>query len=232
MRSLRRWLWAIIGLGCVAAIADAFLHAGELLDRFAPFSLDQPPNILTTVHLLLLKHDPERCFAALDNGHVGYERIPEVPLENGCGYDNAAILTQSGVSYTGGRVLLRCSAMIPLLVWQRQIVEPAALRDLGRRISLIRELGTYSCRNINHATVGRRSQHALANAIDIAAFRTDDGETISIAKDWHDTGPRGRFLHEVRDGACRIFGVVLSPDYNELHHDHLHLDTSRWSVCR
>jgi len=76
MKSLRRWLWAMIGLGCVAAIAYAFLHAGELVDRFAPFSLDRPPDLLTTVHLWLLKHDPDRCFAALDQGHIGYDRIP------------------------------------------------------------------------------------------------------------------------------------------------------------
>jgi len=232
MKSLRRWLWAMIGLGCVAAIAYAFLHAGELVDRFAPFSLDRPPDLLTTVHLWLLKHDPDRCFAALDQGHIGYDRIPDVPLEQGCGYEHAAILTQSGVTYTGGRVLLRCSALVRLLLWQRYVVEPAAMRDLGQRIAGIRELGTYSCRNINHAAAGRRTQHALANAIDIAAFRTEGGKMISVANDWHDTGPRGRFLHHVRDGACRFFGVVLSPDYNELHRDHFHLDPSRWSVCR
>ena len=97
MKAVRGWLWGMIGLGCVAAIAYGFLEAGELLDRIAPFSLDQPPSLLTTVHLLLLKQDPERCFAALDNAHIGYERIPEVPLENGCGYEHAAILTRSGV---------------------------------------------------------------------------------------------------------------------------------------
>ena len=40
-----------------------------------------------------------------------------------------------------------------------------------------------------------------------------------------------------RDGACRVFSTVLSPDYNAAHRDHLHLDTanrgpSGWRACR
>ena len=231
MNRLRRWVRGLIGVGLFAGFVYAFFHVGELLDRFAPFDLDAPPNLFTPIRLLLLRRDPGRCFAALDRGRVGYERAPDRPLENGCGYRDAAILTHSKVGYGGG-VLLRCPALVSLLLWERHVVEPAAKQQLGRWITSIRQLGTYSCRNINHAAFGRRSQHALANAIDIAAFRTDDGAVISVAKDWNDAGPRGKFLHAARDGACRFFGVVLSPDYNVLHRDHLHLDTSLWSVCR
>jgi hypothetical protein len=230
VNAARRWFWGVLGVGLVAGLV-LYVRAGELLDRLAPFDLDEPPNVFTSIHLLLLEREPGRCFAALDRGRIGYERAPDRPLENGCGYDHAAILTRSDVSYGGG-VLLRCPALVPLILWERYGVEPAAERELGRRITGIRQLGTYSCRNINHALVGRRSQHAVANAIDIASFRTEDGAIISIARDWNDAGPRGRFLHEVRDGACRFFGVVLSPDHNALHHDHFHLDTSFWSVCR
>ncbi len=227
----RRWVWGMIGAAFVAGLVFAFFRAGELLDRFAPFDLDAPPNLFTPIHLLVFQRDPGCCLAAIDSGRVGYERAPDRPLENGCGYDHAALLTRSKLSYGGG-VLLRCPALVALLLWERHVVEPAAKRELGRRIAAIRQLGTYSCRNINHAAFGRRSQHARANAIDIASFRTDDGSIISVARDWSDAGPRGKFLHAVRDGACRFFGVVLSPDYNALHRDHLHLDTSLWSVCR
>ena len=231
MRALRRWLWAVVGVGLVAGFAYVFVHAGDLLDRFAPFDLDRPPDFFTTLHLMLFRRDPERCFAALDRGHIGYERTPDVPLEEGCGYDNAAFLTRSHFAYER-RVLMRCPALVSLLLWERHVVEPAARQDLGGRIAAIRHLGTYSCRNINHAAVGRRSQHALANAIDIAGFRTEDGAVISVANDWSDPGVRGQFLHDVRNGGCRLFGVVLSPNYNALHHDHFHLDGSLASVCR
>ena len=221
----------MIGVASVAGLVFAFFHAGDLLDRFAPFDLDGRPNFFTGIHLFLFKRDPDRCFAALDGGHVGYEHAPDRPLENGCGYHHAALLTRSKISYGGG-VLLRCPALVSLVLWERSVVDPAARQELGRRITAIRQLGTYSCRNINHAAFGRRSQHARANAIDIASFRTDEGAIVSVARDWSDIGPRGKFLHAVRDGACRFFGVVLSPDYNALHRDHFHLDTSLWSICR
>ena len=81
----------------------------------------------------------------------------------------------------------------------------------------------------------RWSEHAAGNAIDIAAFVTEDGRRISVLGDWQDAAADGRFLRRVRDDACSAFGTVLSPDYNEAHRDHLHLDQqSRGlrAVCR
>ena len=41
-------------------------------------------------------------------------------------------------------------------------------------------------------------------------------------------------LRRVRDGACRGFSTVLSPEYNAAHRDHFHFDMAgRWGgVCR
>ena len=38
-------------------------------------------------------------------------------------------------------------------------------------------------------------------------------------------------LRRIRDDACRIFGTTLSPDYNAVHHDHLHLEAGRPGLC-
>ena len=83
---------------------------------------------------------------------------------------------------------------------------------------------------------GDWSEHATANAIDIAGFVIEDGTRISVLRDW-DAGERGRFLDDVRDGACDLFATVLSPDYNAAHRDHLHLDQASrgafgWRACR
>ncbi|OYX97223.1 MAG: hypothetical protein B7Y78_02255 [Caulobacter sp. 35-67-4] len=50
--------------------------------------------------------------------------------------------------------------------------------------------------------------------------------------DFRDPGPEGRFLRAARDGACKLFSVVLSPAYNAAHADHLHLDHSPYPLCR
>ena len=92
--------------------------------------------------------------------------------------------------------------------------------------------GTYSCRNVYGREHGRRSQHATANAIDVAGFTLEGGQSVSVLRDWKDPGPRSEFVRSVRDKACSSFGVVLSPDYNAAHANHLHLDMAPWMMCR
>ena len=53
-----------------------------------------------------------------------------------------------------------------------------------------------------------------------------------MLKDFADPGAEGRFLRRSRDGACRWFGAVLSPDYNTAHRDHFHLDRGAFRACR
>ena len=104
--------------------------------------------------------------------------------------------------------------------------------ELGQPIARIEHYGTYACRNIYGQAAGRVSEHAHANALDVAAFRTAAGERIAVVSDFRDEGPRGRFLRRVRDEACPWFRGVLSPDYNAAHRDHLHLDRGPYRVCR
>ncbi|MET0248315.1 MAG: extensin family protein, partial [Sphingobium sp.] len=81
-----------------------------------------------------------------------------------------------------------------------------------------------SCRRLYGRSEGDFSEHATANAIDIAAFTLADGRRISVVTDWTGEGKDAAFLRAVRDGACDLFSTVLSPDYNAAHRDHLHLD--------
>ena len=81
------------------------------------------------------------------------------------------------------------------------MVEPAAYRHFGRSVAQIDTFGTYACRTIGNAEGRAMSEHAAANAIDIAGFPLQDGRTITVAADWRDAGPAGAFLRDVRDGA-------------------------------
>jgi hypothetical protein len=227
---MRGFLAAGIGLLVVAALVILALNAERMLDRFAPFDFDRPPGLATSLHLQLFRWRPERCTAALTRGGIDYRSVPGKEMENGCGYGGAVSLQQSGVRY-GSHVLLQCPAMAALILWERQVLGPAAER-YGQKLTAVRHLGTYACRNRNHQREGRRSEHATANAIDVAGFTFADGSSISVGKDWNDDGAKGRFLHEVRDGACRAFNVVLSPDYNAAHRSHFHFDMGRWVICR
>ena len=71
-----------------------------------------------------------------------------------------------------------------------------------------------------------------AAALDFAGVRLRDGRRITVTRDWNGDTPEARFLKRIRDDACRIFGTVLSPDYNAVHRDHLHLEATDTRFCR
>jgi hypothetical protein len=220
--------WAIF-LCIVTAIAVAAFNAEKLLDRYAPFDLRDQPGWLTPAQLYFLRANPEKCFAVLTRSDVQFNRQQYPFNDRGCGFDDGALLTKSTVNYGGG-VLLRCSALASLVLWERHVLQQEAERTIKKKVRSIRTFGTFSCRNVNHRKDARLSQHATANAIDIAAFTFDDGSTATILKDWG-KGDNGEFLRAVRDGACRFFNGVLSPDYNAAHANHFHFDMG-WRICR
>mgnify|MGYP001174961954 CR=1 FL=1 len=117
-----------------------------------------------------------------------------------------------------------------LLLQKNAVVKPAAERHFGQPVARIQHYGIFACRNI--AGSSRRSQHATANAIDIAGLTLEDGTQISVLNDWDDEGAKGAFLRDLRDGACDLFRSVLGPDYNAAHADHFHLDMGPYGICR
>jgi hypothetical protein len=98
--------------------------------------------------------------------------------------------------------------------------------------------GPSLCTPAPNAPPGKRSQHATADALDIAGFTLADGKSISVLRQWEAddaatvSGPEALFLREAHRGACRYFKGVLGPDYNAAHSDHFHLETGGYSMCR
>lgn len=218
-------LWGLIAAGVFTAI-----NLEVLLDHYAPLDLREPPGWLTDTQLYFLRNNPEKCFAVLSRSEVVFNRQTFPLNDRGCGFDDGVLLTKQSVRY-GNNVLLRCAAAASLVLWEQHVLQQEAERVMKKKVRAIRTLGTFSCRNINHQKQGRLSQHATANAIDIASFTFEDGSTASVLKDWN-KGERGEFLRGVRDGACRFFGGVLSPDFNAAHANHFHFDIGWWKVCR
>jgi len=128
--------------------------------------------------------------------------------------------------------MMACLLAAEIATWRREDVEPAAREILGADVRQIDHLGVYACRNVNNQVDGRPSAHARAAAIDVAGFRLSDGRQITVADDWHGDTPAARFLHQIRDQACSVFGTTLSPDYNAIHSDHLHLEAGPGRFCR
>jgi hypothetical protein len=225
-----RWFFGILFVALAGSAAYVAVNFEKLLDRYAPFDLREEPNWLTSVQLYYLRASPEKCFAVLSRSEVVFRRQTYPLNDRGCGFDDGVLLTKQSVRY-GNNVLLRCAAAASLVLWEQHVLQQEAERVMKKKVRTIHTLGTFSCRNVNHQKEGRLSQHATANAIDIVSFTFEDGSTASVLKDWN-KGERGEFLRGVRDGACRFFGGVLSPDFNAAHANHFHFDMGWWKICR
>jgi hypothetical protein len=97
--------------------------------------------------------------------------------------------------------MLNCAMVASLSTWIEKTLQPAAQELLGSPVVRIRNYSGYVCRNrigtVFHAD--RLSEHALANAIDIAAFVTADGRTVDVLGQW---GPTARDLRDKLERAA------------------------------
>jgi len=237
-----RWLPVVLGRLLLVAVMGLALLAGLVwarvvvlpgrFDPFAPLVVAEPPNWLTRIKLSRLREDGPQCLAVLDEAPVTFTPVADRETGEGCGFQNAVEVTRSTVAFSRS-FTATCPLTVAWSLFEAHVLQQAARRHLGREVAQVRHFGTYACRNVNHRPEGRRSQHATANAIDVAGFILDDGSEISLAGDWDGPDPRRRaFLRALRDGACRFFNVVLSPDFNEAHRDHFHLDMGTFRTCR
>ncbi|AZE53600.1 Extensin-like protein [Pseudomonas synxantha] len=198
---------------------------------WAPLDVRASPNLLTRYKLSRLQDDPALCDQVLQTSGLRVSRQADTAANAACPLRNILRVQGADVALSSS-FLASCPLAVAFALFERHSLQPTAQAIFGQRVSRVEHLGSFACRNVYNRAEGRLSQHASANALDIAGFRLADGRSISVLKDWPGEGDSARFLRQVRDGACDDFNVVLSPDYNAAHRNHFHLDMGRWWVCR
>jgi hypothetical protein len=229
-RTARRALVGLVLL--VAAIVGwQWLQSHPEHNPYAPLDLRHPPGWATAAKLAALRGDVAECRAVLARSDVAFTALPAIG-EGACARPDRTMLGDYPLAPDTPAV--SCPVAAALELWRRNSVAPAAQTILRSELARIEHLGAFSCRRIYGGADGPWSEHATANAIDIAAFVLEDGRRISVLSEWDGTPEEAAFLRAVRDGACAAFSTVLSPDYNAAHADHFHLDQdARWTgVCR
>ncbi len=180
--------------------------------------------------------DLGRCLAELNAARVRFSPVPDRQNTATCGLHQGGVLGAdlgTVARMAPGDVEMTCQTALALSIWRRQSLEPAAREILGSDVVQIDHMGAYACRNVNNGVGSNRiSAHSQAAALDFAGVRLRDGRRITVTKDWSGDTPEARFLKRIRDDACRIFGTTLSPDYNAVHYDHLHLEATDTRFCR
>lgn len=220
------------------AIAGLFVFAGWIWlaahpqhNPAAPLDLRDPIGMATANKLVALRGDIPGCRAVLERSVVRYTAL-EPAGEGACARPDRTRLDAFPLAPDTPPVT--CPVAAALELWQREHVSPQARDILGSDVARIEHLGAFACRRLYGRSEGAWSEHATGNAIDIAGFVLEDGRRISVLADWDNADDEALFLRAVRDGACAVFGTVLSPEYNAAHADHFHFDQdNRWSgVCR
>ena len=236
MRRRRHPLGRILFLLLLIAGIGLAFRQGLVPVRYSPLpalDLDSPWGLLVDWQLAELRRDGELCSRVLVPPHIEAVAIRDNPLKKGCGWTNSVRVSSVGDAKLPVDTL-SCQAAAALALWMTHEVQPLAQSMLGQRVASVQHMGTYSCRNIigNPFWKDMRSEHATANAIDISGFKLENGQSLSVLKDWRGDGREAAFLRAVHKGACRYFRVALGPDFNRAHRDHFHFDRGILSTCR
>ncbi|AWM61158.1 extensin family protein [Pseudomonas songnenensis] len=215
--------------GFVLAVRQQLIEIPPRWNPWAPLDIREPPNLLTPLKLRRLQQDRTLCEQALGTAPLRYVVVPDSTPEPGCPVENSVRVQGSDVRFNGP-FLATCPLAAAYAMFELHGLQPAAQAVFGQPVVRIDHFGSFACRNI--ARSNRRSQHASANALDMAGFHLKDGTRITVARDWQGDGDKARFLRQVRDAACKAFNVTLGPEYNTAHHDHFHVDMGGFGMCR
>ena len=245
------WLLLVLAAGAVFGVASGRLPWPDAWNPWSALRVEATPNLWTRMKLQRLSDAPALCLAALDAAGLAFTPLPDAEAGPDCPLRNTVRLARTRVSSLGGSLVMSCPAAVSLALWERHVVQPAALRHFGVPLARIDQVGTLACRNVYGQAEGRRSRHATAYAIDITGFRFADGRRVRVVSDWKapatssaamqasgdgaatdSAAPGASFLAEVQRGACGFFDGVLGPGYNAAHRDHFHLDRGPYRVCR
>jgi hypothetical protein len=198
-------------------------------DPFALPDLVATPGYLTSWQMQLVDMQPNDCALVLQRAGLAVSLKPTKNPGSTCEVSGAISLSKLSAARIKPEDM-RCALAARLYLWERHVLQPLAQIHLGQRVAEIIHFGSFSCRLMRGGRF--MSEHATANAFDIAGFRLANGRIISLKRDWQSHGAEGQFLRAARNGLCDWFNVTLSPDYNAAHADHFHVDMGWWQTCR
>jgi hypothetical protein len=173
---------------------------------------------------------------------AGVDFVPaELPVRAGnakrptCGVEQAVVYRRgpAKIRYSSSPIV-SCGLALGLARFEQMLSEEAE-RHLGQSVVRVEQGGTYNCRKM--ARFNLVSEHAYANAIDIRSVTLKNGRKLTVLAsfgkvDSEAKRPEARFWRSLAnrlydEGA---FSVVITPFFDGLHKDHIHLDQARYRI--
>ena len=128
--------------------------------------------------------------------------------------------------------LLTCTMALALADFEK-VVQEVAQETVGSRVVKIDHMGTYNCREM--VAYDMLSEHSFANGIDLKQFTFANGKTANVLEDFQPKveqtdDPRALFLRKLSRRLYdeEVFSVVVTPFFDRLHRNHIHVDLARY----
>lgn len=209
-------------------------HLPPGYDPWATLTVDDPPTIITRYKLKRLAQDPAACLAILARaraaGKISFQ--PQSNIQGDCPLIAPVRVTSFGPVGLSSSFLASCPLALSSAMFVAQSARPQAQQLLGQPLARIDHLGSFACRNIYHRAVGRLSEHASADALDVSGFRLANGQHLQVAASYRRQDAAGIYLRQVFSDSCPFYGNTLGPDYNAAHANHFHLGMKGYGICR
>lgn len=148
-----------------------------------------------------------------------------------CPLNNVVRVRDFGPVGLNSSFLASCPLALSSALFISQQARPLTKRYTGSDLARIDHLGSFACRNIYHRPDARRSEHATAEALDIAAFRLANGERVTVLNGWK-AATTQPWLKAMLAASCGYYGNGLGPEYNAAHANHFHLGMHGFGLCR
>jgi hypothetical protein len=229
---LRAAVFGSLGVWC-AVVASAAAASGDAAGPLADADPDNdfvvgPPEPIAD------------CEARLRAAGVEFSPA-ELPVKPGsakrptCGAPQAVVYRRGPAKVRFSPPPLVSCGMALGLARLEQVLSQEAERNFGQSVAWVEQGGTYNCRKM--ARFDLVSEHAYANAIDLRSVTLKNGRKLSVLRDFGklDAEPKQPAARFWRTVANRLydegaFSVVITPFFDRLHKDHLHLDQARYRV--
>ena len=182
----------------------------------------------------------QQCLADLKAANVEFLELGNVAKE-GCIVEGAveldAVSSPFGKVSMPGKPTMACVFARQFTTWVRNVAAPLTLAYMESKLAAIETGAGLVCRTRYNMPGEKISEHAKGNAIDIAAFRLENGQKLSVKDASASTKIDGVLMRTFRATGCGYFTTILGPGSNEAHKDHLHFDygmhgsTYNYRVC-
>ena len=222
-------LLTIFILGAIATAGYRWLPS--YYNPFTPLNLDDPPGRITQYKLRRLT--PEACASLLAQANQKNLIRTQAVADSGgeCPLNNVVRVRDFGPVSLNGSFLASWPLALSSALFVSQQARPLTKRFTGSELTRIEHLGSFACRNIYHRPDARRSEHATAEALDIAAFRLANGERVTVLNGWKSAKTQP-WLKALLAASCGYYGNGLGPEYNAAHASHFHLGMRGFGLCR